>query len=330
MAAIVRERRSESRGRAGGGARGDGEARRAASGDSRAAAAAEEVRNAEAFSYRRGQPLSAGPPGIHAGLHGDAGGERRSFDRGTTGQPGTERQRIAGADGRPGTTRVWRAAGTSECGQRLFLSAQPGSDGRTRHRCVCPGQQHGLCFASWWNAETTYASSGPSSHAKQVSFDDRTSVIPATESTGRAGHRDFERAARDAEIPDARAGKSSRGVCPGHDGVEPDAHVAAQSPLKIPRAEEIQTAPGYNSTGKQMDHGNHQKLAKPTKVPHRLGTPAPHASFPRSHAPRNASIPSALIHLRILPVTTGCTAASSPEDCPLPIAGRIRRGGTLH
>src|SRR5713226_7953841 len=165
------------------------------------------------------------------------------------------------------------AAGTSECGQRLFLSAQPGSDGRTRHRCVCAGQQHGLYFASWWNAETTYASSAPPSHAKQVSFDDRTSVIPATESTGRAGHGDFERAARDAEIPNARAGKSSRGVCLGNDGVEPDAHVAAQSPLKIPRAEEIQTAPGYNFTGMQMHHGNHQKLAKATKLPHGLVHP---------------------------------------------------------
>src|SRR6266571_1477667 len=153
-----------------------------------------------------------------------------------------------------------------ECGQRLFLAAQPRSHGRTRHRCVCAGQQHGLCFASWWNAETTYASSAPPSHAKQVSFDDRTSVIPATESTGRAGHRDFERAARDAEIPDARAGKSSRGVCPGNDGVEPDAHVAAQSPLKIPRAEEIQTAPGYNFTGMQMDHGNYQKTRQGNKV----------------------------------------------------------------
>src|SRR5712671_2564431 len=71
----------------------------------------------------------------------------------------------------------------------------------------------------------------------------------------------------------ARAEKSSRGVCPGHDGVEPDAHVAAQSPLKIPRAEEIQTAPGYNFTGMQMDHGNHQKLAKATKLPHRLVHP---------------------------------------------------------
>src|SRR5260370_17070012 len=92
-------------------------------------------------------------------------------------------------------------------------------------------------------------------------------------SSGGAGHGDFERAARDAEIPDARAEKSSRGVCPGNDGVEPDAHVAAQSPLKIPRAEEIQTAPGYNFTGMQMDHGNHQKLAKATKLPHRLVYP---------------------------------------------------------
>src|SRR5260370_28412022 len=93
-------------------------------------------------------------------------------------------------------------------------------------------------------------------------------------SSGGAGHGDFERAARDAEIPDARAEKSSRGVCPGNDGVEPDAHVAAQSPLKIPRAEEIQTAPGYNFTGMQMDHGNHQKLAKATKLPHRLVSPS--------------------------------------------------------
>jgi transposase len=120
--------------------------------------------------------------------------------------------------------------------------------------------------------ETTYASCAPPAHEKQVSFDDRTSVIPASKSTGRAGHRDFERAARDAEIPDARAGKSSRGVCPAHHRVAPDTDVAAQSPLKIPRAEEIQTAPGYIFTGTQMDHGNYQKLAMATQLPHRLGT----------------------------------------------------------
>jgi transposase len=79
------------RSRAGSGARRDGKAQRTASRNSGAAAAAAEVRHAKAFSHRRGQPLSARPPGIHAGLHGDGGGERRSFDRGTTGQPGTER-----------------------------------------------------------------------------------------------------------------------------------------------------------------------------------------------------------------------------------------------
>jgi hypothetical protein len=46
-----------------------------------------------------------------------------------------------------------------------------------------------------------------------------------------------------------------------------------QSPLKIPRLEEIQTAPGYNFTGTQMDHGNYQKLAMATQLPHRLGYP---------------------------------------------------------
>src|SRR6266700_1898680 len=271
MAATVRERRSERRSRAGGGARGHGEARRAASGDSRTVAAAEEVGNAEAFAYRRGQPFSAGSPGIHAGLHGDGGSERRSFDRGTTGQPGTERQRVAGADGKPGTTRVWRAAGTSECRQRLFLSVQPRSDGRTWHRCVCSGQQHGLCFASWWNAETTYASCAPPSHAKQVSFDDRTSVIPATESTGRAGHRDFERAARNAEIQDARAGKSSRGVCPGHYRVELDTHVAAQPARETFRVEQIHTKRSTTSPDKQMNHETHQNSPQATQLPHRLG-----------------------------------------------------------
>jgi hypothetical protein len=34
------------------------------------------------------------------------------------------------------------------------------------------------------NTETTYASCGPSAHAQQVSFDDRTSVIPTAESVG--------------------------------------------------------------------------------------------------------------------------------------------------
>ncbi len=34
------------------------------------------------------------------------------------------------------------------------------------------------------NTETTYASSGPPAHAQQVSFDDRTSVIPTAESVG--------------------------------------------------------------------------------------------------------------------------------------------------
>jgi transposase len=157
---------------------------RTASRNSRAAAAPEEVRNAETFSSRRGQPLSAGPPGIHAGLPGDADGKRRSFDRGPTDQSGTERQRAAGADGGQRAARVRRAAETSECGQRLFLSAKPRSHGTTWNRCVCAGQQHGLCFASWRNTETTYQSCGPSSHAQQVSFNDRTNIIPTAESVG--------------------------------------------------------------------------------------------------------------------------------------------------
>jgi hypothetical protein len=120
--------------------------------------------------------------------------------------------RVAGADGRQGAMRVWPAAGTSECGKRLFL----------------------------------------------------------------------ERAARDAEIPDARAGKSSRGVGPGNDGVEPDAHVAALSPLKIPRAEEVQTAPGYNFTGMHTDHGKSPKTRHGNKVATQAQLPPLPPAFRRS------------------------------------------------
>ena len=56
-------------------ARRDGKARRTTARDSGAAAAAAEVWDAQAFSQRRGQPLSARSPGLHAGLHRDAGGE---------------------------------------------------------------------------------------------------------------------------------------------------------------------------------------------------------------------------------------------------------------
>jgi hypothetical protein len=49
--------------------------------------------------------------------------------------------------------------------------------------------------------------------------------------------------------------------------------VAAQSPLKITRAEEIQTAQGYNFPGTQMNHETHQTSSKATQLPHRLAPP---------------------------------------------------------
>jgi len=63
------------------------------------------------------------------------------------------------------------------------------------------------------------------------------------------------------------------------------------------------------------------------------GTPAPHASVPPSHAPRSASIPSALISLRILPVTTGVyypylvwfpSSSSSIQPQPLGLSRYLR------
>ena len=57
------------------GARGDAATARTTPRDSRATATAEEVGDAQTFANGRGEPFSAGPPGIHTGLHGDAGGE---------------------------------------------------------------------------------------------------------------------------------------------------------------------------------------------------------------------------------------------------------------
>jgi hypothetical protein len=57
----------------------------------------------------------------------------------------------------------------------------------------------------------------------------RAGPVSTTKSTGRAGHRNFERAARDEAVPDARAAQSGHRICPGNDRVEPDAHVAAYS-----------------------------------------------------------------------------------------------------
>jgi transposase len=52
-----------------------GEAATAVARDSRATAAAAEDWHAQAFSHRPGQPFSAGPPGLPAGLHRDTGSE---------------------------------------------------------------------------------------------------------------------------------------------------------------------------------------------------------------------------------------------------------------
>src|SRR5579863_3457453 len=99
----------------GGGARGHGEACRTVARHSGAAQAAAEIRDAQAFPHRWGQPLSAGSAGIHSGLYRNAGGERRSFDRGPTSQPGTERQWVADTDGGQSAAGMWPATRTSEC-----------------------------------------------------------------------------------------------------------------------------------------------------------------------------------------------------------------------
>jgi len=69
------------------------------------------------------------------------------------------------------------AAGKSECGQRFFLFAQPGSHGRTRQSMrMCRTQQHGWCLCIRGNTETTTRQAALLRMAQQVSFDDQNDV----------------------------------------------------------------------------------------------------------------------------------------------------------
>ena len=59
--------------------------------DSGATGAVAEIGPEETFADRSGQPLSAGAGRVHAGLYGDAGGQRGSLDRGAAGDAADQR-----------------------------------------------------------------------------------------------------------------------------------------------------------------------------------------------------------------------------------------------
>ena len=110
----------------------------------------------------------------------------------------------------------------------IFLEREFAGDGGAEDRSVRAGRESGAGVESRGEIGTARLRSGASAHAQEIALPGGTASVSAAKRNRRAGLGSVERAARDAAVPDARAGESGDRVHLGGHGVEPDAAVASE------------------------------------------------------------------------------------------------------